>query len=461
MKWNQDILSAVLRRALARGGDYADLFIEHSARNSITLDAGKINSINSGIVAGAGIRVITGNDFVYMFASDIDERKLFELGDEVAQAVQAGQRGTVAGMTACTGNSILPVERYPGSVPLAEKVAVVQRADSAARNYSDKIADAMVRYIDSDQQVYIATSEGRYGEDRRVRTRLMVQSIAREGDLRETGLSAPGRGMGFEFFDSISPESVAEEASRIACLLLDADYAPQGTFPVVIDNGFGGVIFHEACGHALEATSVAKNASVFSGKLGERIASEVVTAVDDGTLKNGWGSLNIDDEAHPTQRNILVEKGVLKSYMVDKLGSVRMDHPLTGSSRRESYQFAPTSRMTNTFITPGESTLEEMIGEIPEGLYCRRMGGGSVNPPTTDFNFSVMEAYLIRQGKIDRPVKGASLIGKGSEILMNIERVGKELELGTGMCGSLSGSIPANVGQPPILVSGLVIGGRS
>ena len=266
--------------------------------------------------------------------------------------------------------------------------------------------------------------------------------------------------MGFELFDKYTPESIAEEAARIALVSLEAGPAPQGKIPVVMDNGFGGVIFHEACGHVLEATAVADDASVFCGKMGKQIANSVVTAIDDGTLPNEWGSQCFDDEAMETRKNVLIEDGILKSYMVDKLGSLKMDHPVTGSARKQSYKFAPTSRMTNTFIAPGESSLNEMIATIDDGIYCKNMGGGSVNPPTTDFNFAVAEAYLIKNGKIDRPVKGASLIGKGSDILMNIEMVGKELDHGTGMCGSRSGSISANVGQPPIKVSGLVVGGQ-
>ncbi|MCX8058701.1 MAG: TldD/PmbA family protein, partial [Spirochaetes bacterium] len=274
------------------------------------------------------------------------------------------------------------------------------------------------------------------------------------------GFYAPGKALGFEFFDKYTPENIARESARIATVMLEADYAPKGKLPVVIDNEFGGVIFHEACGHALEATSVADNASVFTGKLGEKIASDCVTAIDDGTIPNEWGSNYYDDEGNRTQKNILIENGYLKSYLVDKLGAIKMKSQPNGCGRRESYKFAPTSRMSNTYIAPGKYKFEELISSIDYGLYCKKMGGGSVNPPTTDFNFAVSEAYLIKNGKIDRPVKNASLIGKGSEIIKNIDMVADNLEFGTGMCGSFSGSIPANVGQPAIRVQGLVVGGR-
>ncbi|MBL7006691.1 MAG: TldD/PmbA family protein [Spirochaetia bacterium] len=461
MEYSQELLTEILKKALSRGGDYADIFIEETIKSGISYDSGKVKNITSGIVAGAGLRIITGTDFIYMYAADVDERKLRKLAEDISAAAAAGVTGVVKTLVPYEYKSILPISILPDTVDLPVKIGIVERANQAARHYSEKITEVMINYLDTDQKVVVATSDGRYSQDHRVRTRLVVRCIATDGDKRETGMSAPGRGMGFEMFETISPESIACEAARMACVLLEADYAPQGKFPVVIDNGFGGVIFHEACGHALEATSVGKNASVFSGKLNQQIASPIVTAIDDGTVPNAWGSANIDDEALPTQKNILVKDGILVSYMVDKLGSLRMDLPLTGSSRRESYKFAPTSRMTNTYIAEGDSRLDDMIASIEYGLYCRNMGGGSVNPPTTDFNFSVMEAYLVEKGKISKPIKGASLIGKGSEILMNIEMIGNTMEFGTGMCGSLSGSIPANVGQPAIKVSGLVIGGRA
>lgn len=230
--------------------------------------------------------------------------------------------------------------------------------------------------------------------------------------------------------------------------------------PVIIGDGFGGVIFHEACGHSLEATGVARNASVFCGKLGQKIANDKVTAIDDGTMPGEWGSLNIDDEGAKTNRNVLIENGVLKSYLVDRLNGLRMGMPSTGSGRRESYRFAPTSRMTNTYIAPGNDEFNDMVSSVEYGLYAKKMGGGSVTPGTGEFNFAVTEAYMIRNGKIAEPVRGATLIGKGHEVLLNIMKVGKNLRQEQGMCGSVSGSVPTNVGEPPILVSEILVGGR-
>jgi TldD protein len=239
-----------------------------------------------------------------------------------------------------------------------------------------------------------------------------------------------------------------------------AGYCPAGVMPVVIGNGFGGVIFHEACGHSLEASSVAYGQSQFAGKLGQKIANEKVTAIDDGTIPGAWGSINIDDEGTPAQRNVLIEKGVLKSYMIDKFNGRRMGMASTGNSRRQSYAYTPTSRMTNTYIAEGEDKNEDILASVEYGLYAKEMGGGSVNPVTGEFNFSVNEGYIIRNGVVCEPVRGASLVGKGSDVIMNIDMVGQNLDMGQGMCGSSSGSVPTNVGQPMIRVSSITVGGR-
>ncbi len=458
--FSETFLQDVLKKSLAGGGDYADIFYEETADTAMRYDSGKVKSIDTGTISGAGIRVIYGSNYVYVFSSNITENGLTELAGQISAAVKWDKTGNLGEVKLVSVPVLNPIKIYPDSVEIDKKVECLKRADRASRDYSSKIEEVMIRYWDNDQSVQIATSEGRFVRDRRVRTRFAVSSIAGEGDKKETGMYGPGKSMGFEFLDQYTPEKIAEESARIAVVLLGADYAPQGKLPVIIDNAFGGVIFHEACGHALEATSVADDASVFCGKLDTPIASEIVNAVDDGTIVNGWGSSAVDDEGIETRRNVLIKDGVLKSYMVDKLGSIKMELPITGNSRKQSYKFAPTSRMTNTYIDSGNSSFDEMVASIDNGLYCKNLGGGSVNPPTTDFNFAVNEAYLIKNGKIDRPIKGASLIGKGSEIIRNIEMVGKEIDFGTGMCGSSSGSLPAYVGQPPIKVTGLVVGGQ-
>ncbi|OQB20448.1 MAG: protease TldD [Firmicutes bacterium ADurb.Bin182] len=314
--------------------------------------------------------------------------------------------------------------------------------------------------MDEDKRVLVCNSEGVFAADRRPRTRLFITAVASKGDDAQRGYLSYARGMGFEAYDEADIESLAIRAAKMAVTMLHAPECPAKVAPVVIGGGFGGVIFHEACGHSLEATSVAKGNSVFAGKLGEQIASRIVTAVDDGTIPGEWGSINMDDEGTPSQRNVLIENGVLKGYMIDKLGGRRMGMKPTGNARRQNYTFAPTSRMTNTFIAPGKDDDEEMIRTLGEGLYAASMGGGSVNPLTGEFNFSVDEGYWIKNGKIVSPVRGATLIGKGADVLMKIDRVGKKMWMEHGMCGSLSGSIPNNVGQPRIRVSEITIGGK-
>ena len=288
----------------------------------------------------------------------------------------------------------------------------------------------------------------------------MVDAIAEVNGQTQTGACRPGRRMGLEMFETVSPKATGIHAARQAVTMAGAGYCPAGVMSVAIDNGFGGVIFHEACGHSLEASSVAYGRSQFAGKLGEKIANEKVTAIDDGTIPNAWGSINIDDEGTPARKNVLIEKGVLKSYMIDKFNGRRMGMESTGNARRQSYSFTPTSRMTNTYIAPGEDKNEDIIASIEYGLYAKEMGGGSVNPVTGEFNFAVNEGYLIRNGKICEPVRGASLVGKGSEVIQNIDMVGTDMEMGQGMCGSSSGSVPTNVGQPLIRVSSITVGGR-
>lgn len=359
-----------------------------------------------------------------------------------------------------TIQTIHPIQLMPNQVEKARKLAVMKKANEIARNYDTKISQAIVRLVDEEQNVLIANSEGKFVEDQRVRSRLSIVSVASDGTNMQTGHYGPGAHQGFEFIENLNLEHYAKESARIALTMLRADPAASGKFPVILDNEFGGVIFHEACGHGLEATSVAKNSSVFANKVGEKVASDLVTYIDDGTLTNEWGSLNIDDEGEKARKNVLIENGILRGYMIDKLNGRRMGKASTGSSRRESYKFAPTSRMTNTYIAPGKSTPEDIIANTEYGIYARYMGGGSVNPGTGDYNFATSEAYMVKDGKIDRPIRGATLIGNGAETIQKVDLVGNNLGHGAGMCGASSGSLPVNVGQPMVRVSKITVGGQ-
>lgn len=457
---NKEILQEVINTALMTGGDFAEIYIEESTINSMHMTDGKIENALSGRDYGAGIRIFSGINSVYAYTNDVTREGLLRTAADVAEAIRGNNILSAIALSSSSYKTINPILYTPSNIQINKKTAHVKNAYRIAKEFDREIVQVNVVYGDTDKYVTIANSEGLYVNDRRVRTRLSISSVASDGKENQTGNFGPGRAMGFEFFDEVDVEWYAREASRMAKNMLHAELCPSGVMPVIIDNGFGGVIFHEACGHALEATSVAKGHSVFSGKLGTQIASSVVTAIDDGTMPNLWGSANIDDEGNPTRRNVLIENGILKGYMIDKLNGRRMKMEATGSSRRESYKYAPTSRMTNTYIAAGTSKQEQIISSTEEGLYAKYMGGGSVNPATGDFNFAVLEGYLIKNGKIDKPVRGATLIGKGADVLMNIDMVGDNLDHGQGMCGSISGSIAANVGQPMIRVQKITVGGR-
>ena len=345
-------------------------------------------------------------------------------------------------------------------MPLDKQISLLKEASEVALNYDERIKKVDINYSFKTQLVTIYNSDGKIVKDSRTRGRVYINAIAVKPNAMQVGGKGPGAQRGFEFFNElIDLKEYAKEAARIAITMLDADDCPSGEMPVIIDNGFGGVIFHEACGHGLEASSVSKNLSVFSNKKGQKIASNIVNAFDDGTIAGGWGSGNFDDEGNPTQRTQLIKEGVLINYLVDNFNGRAMNEKGNGACRRESYKYAPTSRMSNTFIGNGTSTKEEIIANTKFGLYAKSLGGGSVNPTTGDFNFAVQEGYLIENGKITKPVKGATLIGNGANILFNIDMVGNNLLREQGMCGAASGSIPADVGQPTIRVKSILVGG--
>jgi TldD protein len=457
------LIEEVLQAALSTGGDFAEVFGEDTVSNGIALIDGKVDQMNSGRIYGVGIRIFKDNRSVYAFSNDLSRESLLAAAEKAALALGDTAAGPTRNISLEERIHINthPILYVPASVHAAKKIKILKDLHQAARDHSPEIVQVIARMLDSDQRVMIANSEGLYTEDRRVRTRIVGQAIASNGTENQVGYEGPGRHLGFEMYtQQIDAASLGKGIAETAVTMLHAPYAPAGQMPVVIDNEFGGVIFHEACGHSLEATSVAKGTSEFAGKLGEMIASPCVTAVDDATIPNGWGSQNVDDEGTPTQKNILIDKGILKGYLVDRLNARRMSMAPTGSGRRESYQMAPTSRMSNTYIANGENTCSDIIASVQNGLYAKKLGGGSVDPATGEFNFVVLEGYMIKNGEIQHPVRGASLIGKGSEILKRIDMVGDNLAFGTGMCGSESGSVPAFVGQPMIRVSAMTVGGK-
>ncbi|WP_026905856.1 TldD/PmbA family protein [Paucisalibacillus globulus] len=458
---NKSLIEDVLSAALITGGDFSEVFVEDRFTNRMTLQSSKLEKSLSGRDFGVGIRVFKGLNSIYAYTNNFSKEGLLQAANACAQAIQNSEEKTiVVPLVKQTNESIHPFQIMPNSVEKGRKLQVLRKADQIARSYHSSISQAIIGLVEEEQHVLIANSEGTYIEDTRVWSRLAINAIASNEHDMQTGFYGPGRMQGFEFIQNLNLKHYAREAARIAVTMLNAEHAPSGKFPVIIDNEFGGVIFHEACGHGLEATSVAKNNSVFANKVGKKVASDLVTYIDDGTITNEWGSINIDDEGEKARKNVLIENGILKGYMIDKFNARRMNAESTGSGRRESYKYAPTSRMTNTYIAPGSSTPDEIIANTEHGIYAKYLGGGQVNPATGDYNFAVNEAYLVKNGKIDKPLRGATLIGNGAKTIQKVDMVGNNLGHGAGMCGASSGSIPVNVGQPMLRVSEITVGGR-
>ncbi len=459
--------SALLDQGRAAGADFAEVYVERWRRRALRTIDGRVEEATSGIQLGAGVRLFFGEDVIYGYTNDLSDAALGELianlaglkGDAAGRPDQAG-RGGIDLRKLDAGPDIhaptVPFERHDKLWRLER----LRELDAGAR-ISPHIKQVEATLLEWEQDVWVANSEGAYVEDRRVRTRLVAQAIASDGTETQTGSSGPGLSMGLELLDKHQPAAVGKRAAEMALTNLRAKPAPAGTMPVVLGNGFGGVIFHEALGHLLETTGVARNASALTGMIGQQIASPVVTYVDDGTTANGWGSSRFDDEAAPTERTVLINKGVLESYMVDRWGALKTGYRPTGSGRRQDYTYAPTSRMRNTFVTAGDTPKEKLFEGIELGLYAKTLGGGQVRPGSGEYNFAVREGYMIRNGEVAEPVRGAMLLGKGPDSIKKIVAVSDDEANEPGMCGSLSGSLPVEVGQPHLLVSDIVVGGEA
>ena len=450
------------------GADFVEIFEEETRSSSLGLKDRQIDTATAGTEYGIGVRLLYGTEVLYGFTSDDREEALVKLVKTLAF-------GRIAGMNLSGTAGVKPFEfapekrvcdynpaayQDPRVLGQAIKQDFLFRADKAARALSPKIAQVGASVTDSCSTITLMNSEGLHLDMSRGRLRVNVNVTATDGSERLTTHESPGALGGYELIENYSPESLATECGERVLRMLDAGYIAGGQMPVVMGNGFGGVIFHEACGHPLETESVRRKASPFCGKIGEAIGQPCLTAIDDGTIEGMWGSLKYDDEGTPTQRTTLIENGILKTYMSDRVGAAEVGIALTGSARRENYKYAPVSRMRNTFIAPGKDTLESMIASVDNGLYAARMAGGSVNPATGEFNFAVGEGYVIRNGKICELVRGATLIGKGHEIMPRISMVGSDWDVAAGVCGASSGHVPVTVGQPSIKVDQILVGGR-
>ena len=450
-------LQHLLEEALLTGADFAEIFIEDTKSSSIRVTSGDVTSIDLGNVYGAGVRLILGLDEVYGFTNDVTYESI--LG--VVNNLRASFTGELHRVVPLGKKKpfVYHIKKPMDLVPTSEKSKRLQDLSNQIKAYDPRIVQAITQLLETEQRVLIANTLGVYQDDIRTYTRVILMAVAQENGQMQQAFEGPGRYMGFEIFDEVDTVQLANEVAQSAITLLTAEDMVSQVMPVVLHNAFGGVIFHEACGHPLEATAVAKGLSPFVGKLGEKVGSDLVTAYDDGNVEGAWGRLSFDDEGKATQKNLLIENGVLKGYLIDYRNARKMKMDPTGSGRRQSYKYSPTSRMNSTYIAPGKDKFEDIIKDTKYGLFAKKLGGGTVVPATGEFNFAVQEGYMIEDGKLTRPVRGAMLIGHGKDILFKIDKIADNLEFGQGMCGSLSGSIPVDVGQPTIRVSSMTVGG--
>jgi len=456
---SKDDLEEILSTALENGGDLAEIFIEEKASNLISCEDNKIDKITSGTLVGAGIRVIHGQSTSYATSTELSFAALRQAALQAASGIH-GNKSPAKIELKPTPPMIIKVKRRPNEVPIEEKVALVETLNKTARSCGDKVRQVTVRYMDSNQAVTIANSEGLYVEDNRIRTRYFINVIASKNGIMQTGYEAPGGTLGFELIEEHPPQKLAYQAAQRALLMLEAKHAPAGQMPVVLSSDAGGTMVHEACGHSLEADFILKGTSIFMGKIGQKVASDLVSVIDDTTLPGKFGTYNFDDEGIPAQRTVLIENGILKGFLSDRYNAQLLGLKSSGNGRRESFLHKPVPRMTNTLIASGKTEPEEIIASVKNGLLVKRMGGGEVNVTNGDFVFEVTEGYLIENGKVKYPVRGAILTGNGPKVLELIDMVGNDLGFQTGVCGKYDHA-PVSDAQPTLRIPQIVVGGRA
>jgi TldD protein len=458
-----DVVSRVLDAGRATGAEFAEVFVEDKRSTSAGLDDGRVEQVTSGRTRGAGIRVVAGETTGFAHTSDLSERGLVAAAQAAAAAARQGGGGVRSvALGPLVEHPVNDVRIDPREVAKARKVELLQRADEAARAVDGAVVQVSAGYGDSVRQILVANSDGVLAADRQVRTLFRISVVA-NGDLgMQTGYESLGHTIGFEVFDAADVAELAERAARQALVKLKARPAPSGTLPVVIRQGTGGVLFHEACGHGLEADLVAKGASVYRGKVGELVASPLVTLIDDGSMGGEWGAIGIDDEGHPSQRNVLIQDGVLTDYMWDYLRARREGRVQSGNGRRQSYADLPMVRMTNTFVTNGTDDPDDIVRATDHGVYVAKLGGGQVDTASGDFVFGMVEAYLIEDGKITEPLREGNLIGNGPQVLRDIDMLGNDFAMGNpGTCGKDGQGVPVGDGQPTLRVKALTVGGTA
>jgi TldD protein len=452
-----DLAGRLLERALRKGGDFADLYVERRSTFSLALDDRRVERAQSGQETGASVRVVAGESTYFAHVDGLAESDLERLADEVSAAVRL-ETTAARPLHALAVGAPQAIRTPPQSVPADRKAQLLRECDERARAAGDAVTQVSAAYNEARREVQVANSDGLHAADDRTRVRLGAQVVARREDRVESGMESLAGHAGFELFDS-DPASVADEAARRALTMLDARPAPAGPMPVVVGNGFGGVLFHEATGHGLESDAVQKHASVYEGRIGDRLAAPIVTAYDDGTMPHEWGTDAIDDEGTPCQATRVIDEGRLCIFLYDLLRARREGRESTGNGRRQSFRHLPIPRMTNTYIAPGDATREEIIAGVDRGLYAVSFAGGQVEPATGDFVFGISEGYLIEGGRVTAPVRGATLIGNGIEALSRIDAVGDDLAMKSGFCGKDGQQVPVGTGQPTVRISEMTVGG--
>ncbi|MCK5145668.1 TldD/PmbA family protein [bacterium] len=452
------LFNKVIARALAGGGDFADVYVEHRVTRNIMLEESKYKNAVYGVTQGAGVRVISGDKTGYAYTDELTEEKLLRAAEVASAIAKSSKIITPVDVSVKSLPSFVSVNMPLNDVANQKRLDVMLRANEAAMSFSDKIKMTTVSYYDEVRARTIANSEGLLITDELPLLFFIVQCMGEGNGTKHMSRERLSMHSGFEMFDEVSPESIAETAAREAVVMLDAKDCPAGKMDVVMENGWGGVLVHEAVGHPLEADNIAKKIGAFTGKLGKKVASDVFTMVDDGTLPNYRGTTNFDDEGTPMKRNVLIRNGVLENYMTDILSAGQLGLERTGNGRRESFKHMPIPRMTNTFIEAGKDRSEDIIASTKNGIFVKSLSGGSVNSITGMFNFTCREMYLIENGQITVPVKGGTLIGSCMDIISNIDAVGNDLAFGPGICGK-GQSAEVTAGQPTVRLRGMTVGG--
>ncbi len=457
---DKELLTKALKKAISSGGEYAEIFVENKRPTLIHLEDGKIEKVITGVDYGLGIRLIYDGRTAYAYSNDLSEESLLNAASEVSKAASKKATDSIIDLKTKSPSVSFDIRLFPEDVPVEKKISLVRKADNIARGYDSRIRQVSVIYNDFIQKVQIATTEGTIAEDERIHTLSVIQVVASDNGIVQTGYESIGGSLGFELFDEIDTEELSLKAAKRAIMMLTARRAPGRRMPVVISSEAGGTMIHEAIGHGLEADLVQQGLSIYSKKMGQEIASSLVTVIDDSTIQKKRGSFRFDDEGMPSQHTVLLEKGILKSYMYDKLTAIKDGVLSTGNGRRQSYQYRPIPRMTNTFIAPGDTPPEKIINSVDYGLFVKKMGGGQVNTITGDFVFDVQEGYLIKKGLVEEAVRGATLAGNGPEVLKSIDMVGSDLGFSIGTCGKDSQGVPVSDAMPTVRIPEIVVGGE-